>query len=122
MAVQRNFQWYRYTDDSARHWAIRADQDNGNNASFGMAAFNAADQPWGPQSRRHHPRKVVYADPATFRTVTVIVGTPAAFAAVPATLDVTVPGDSVAVTYDLAAKIGEKLQIPKTANNAADHT
>lgn len=121
MAVQRNFQWYRYVDDSARNWAIRADKDNGDNASFGMAAFNAADPPFGRQTVRHRPRFVIYQDNATFRTVRVVCGTAAAFAAAPATLSVSVPGDATAVTYNLAGKVGEKLQVPKASRNADDH-
>jgi hypothetical protein len=120
-ATQRNFKWYRYVDDNARDWAIRADADWGDSAASGLAAFNAADPPFGRQTRRHSPRKVIYQDPTTFRTFTGIVGTAAAFAALAATHDVVIPGEVAAVTYSLAAKVGEKLQIAKTARNAADH-
>jgi hypothetical protein len=120
-ATQKNFKWYRYVDDSARNWAIRADADWGDSAASGLAAFNAADPPFGPQSRRHHPRKVVYVDPTTFRTFTGIVGTAAAFAALAATHDVVIPGEVAAVTYNLSSKVGEKLQIAKTARNNPDH-
>lgn len=120
-ATQKNFKWYRYVDDSARNWAIRSESDWGDSAASGLAAFNAADPPFGPQTRRHHPRKVIYQDPTTFRTFTGIMGTAAALAGAAATHDVVIPGEVAAVTYDLAAKVGEKLQIAKTARNAADH-
>lgn len=120
-AVQRNFKWYRYVDDSARNWAIRADADWGDSAASGLAAFNAADPPFGPESRVHRPRKVTYQDPVTFRTFTGIMGTAAAFAAAPATHDVTVPGLVAPVTYTLASKRGEKLQVARTSRNDPDH-
>jgi len=120
-ATQRNFQWYRYVDDNARNWAIRADKDWGDAAASGLAAFNVADQPFGPQTRRHHPRKAIYRDATTFRTFTGIVGTSAAFAALPATHNVVVPGEVAAVTYDLVQQVGEKLQKPATARNNPDH-
>jgi hypothetical protein len=122
MAVQRNFAWYRYVDNNSRNWAIRADQDLGDNVAFGLAAFNAADQPFGPQSRRHQPRRVIYQDPTTFRTRVVIVGTAAAVGTAPATLAVNVPGNSTTVTYNLAGNLPEKLQTPKASRNLIDHT
>lgn len=120
-AVQRNFKWYRYVDDKARNWAIRADAEEGDNALFGLAAFNAADAPFGPQSRRHQPRRAVYQDATTFRSRVVVVGTSAALATVPATLDVAVPGETATVTYDLAGSLPEKLQTAKASRNLIDH-
>lgn len=120
-ADQRNFKWYRYTDDSARNWAIRADAAWGDSVDSGLGAFVDTDPPFGPQSRRHHPRFVTYVDPTTFRTFRGVVGTLAAFAAVPATHDVHVPGEVAVVTYNLSARTGEKLQIPSVSRNNADH-
>lgn len=120
-ADQRNFKWYRYVDDSGRNWGIRADAAWGDSVASGLAAFDAADPPFGPQSRRHHPRFVTYTDPTTFRTFRGVVGTAAAFAAAPATQDVHVPGEVAAVTYNLTSKTGEKLQIPATSRNNPDH-
>jgi hypothetical protein len=120
MAVQRNFEWYRYVDDNGRNWGIRASNTYGDTAAFGLAAFNAADPPFGPESRRHRVRKAVYRDPATFRTVTIPIGTAAAFAALPATLAVSIEGEADAVTYNLSSKIPEKLQIPSVSRNLAD--
>lgn len=120
-AVQRNFKWYQYTDNKARTWAIRADSEMGDNAAFGLGAFSAADPPFGPQSRRHQPRRAVYQDPTTFRTRVVVVGTSAAEAALPATLSVSVPGETAAVTYNLAGSLPEKLQTAKASRNLIDH-
>jgi hypothetical protein len=120
-AVQRNFKWYRYVDDSARNWALRADADWGDSGNSGLAAFNVADAPFGRQTVRHRPRMVVYQDPTTFRTARYPVGTAAAFAALPATLNITIPGETAAVAYNLVAKQGEKLQAPRVARNLPDH-
>jgi hypothetical protein len=120
-ATQRNFKWYRYVDDKARNWAIRADADWGDSAASGLAAFNVADPPFGRQSNRHHPRFAIYQDPTTFRTFKGVVGTAAAYAALAATHDVVVPGEVAAVTYNLAGTIPEKLQLPKAARNLIDH-
>lgn len=122
MAVQRNFKWYRYIDDKARNWALRADAEMGDNTSFGLLAFDATDPPFGPQSRRHVPRRVVYQDPSTFRTRVVVCGSSAALAAAPATISVSVPGNTAAVTYNLAGSLPEKLQTAKTSRPLADHT
>jgi hypothetical protein len=120
-ADQRNLKWYRYVDDGGRNWAIRADAAWGDSADSGLAAFNSADPPFGRQTRRHTPRKAVYRDPSTFRSFVSAVGTPAAFAALPATHDVHVPGEVAAVTYNLSARIPEKLQIPQASRPLADH-
>lgn len=120
-ADQKNFKWYQYIDDSGREWAVRADAAWGDNAASGLAAFDPTNAPFGPESARHRTRKVMYRDPSTFRTYTQKVGTAAAFAAAPATFDVHVPGIVGLITYNLAAKIGEKLQIAQVARNAIDH-
>lgn len=121
VATQRNFKWYRYVDDTGRDWALRADADWGDSATSGLAAFNSADAPFGRQTKRHRPRMVQYQDPTTFRTFTGVVGTAAAFAALPATTTVVIPGEVAGVTYNLSAKLGEKLQIPKVSRNNPDH-
>jgi hypothetical protein len=120
-AVQRNFKWYRYVDEDGRNWGIRADQDAGDIAAFGLTAFNSADPPFGPQSRLHHPRKRVYVDATTFRKRVVIVGTSAAQATVPLTMTVSVPGETATVTYDKSVIIAEKLQVPGASRQLIDH-
>lgn len=120
-ATQANRQWFRYVDDAGRNWAIQADQDWGLNAASGLAAFNAADPPFGPQSRRHHVRKAIYRDATTFRSRSLPVGTAAASAALPATLAVVIPGETAAVTYALAGRVPEKLLIPAASRNLSDH-
>jgi hypothetical protein len=122
MANEPNKQWYRYVSDAGVNFGIMADQDWGNNAASGLTAFNAADPAFGPQSRTHHVRKVVYIDPATFRTVKHPVGTTTAFAALPATVSITLPGSVTAETYNLRQRIPEHVRIPGPSRNLADRT
>jgi hypothetical protein len=121
MATQPNKQWFRYVTDGGINVAIQADQDWGVNAASGLTAFNATDVPFGPQTRTHHLRKAVYRDAVTFRTVVHPVGTAAALAALPATLQVFVPGNAAAVTYNLSQRRPEKLRIPGPSRNLTDH-
>lgn len=120
MANEPNKQWFRYVSDGGVNFGIMADQDWGLNAASGLAAFNAADPAWGPQSRMHRTRHAVYRDPTTFRTVKHPVGTSAAFAALPSTISVPLPGTVTPQTYNLAQRVPEKMRIPGPSRNLAD--
>jgi hypothetical protein len=120
MANEPNKQWFRYVSDAGVNFAIQADQDWGVSANSGLTAFNTTDPAWGPQSRMHRLRHAIYIDPATFRIKKVPVGTTAAFAALPATLSVQLPGSVTAETYNLAQRIGEKMRIPRVSRNLPD--
>ena len=75
-------------------------------------------------SRRHQPRKIVYRDPTTFRTKTLIIYTVAAFAAITvgtSTLAFHVEGNTATVTYTATKKIGEKNPAATPGGNLADH-
>lgn len=117
---QKNFDWYRYVDDAARNWAVRAEVTWAARAISGLTTFNSADPPFGHQTRRRHERKVVYRDPNTFRTTGGPVGTTAAFAALPATITNEVIGVATPVTFNLSAKVPEKMPIPSTSRKDAD--
>lgn len=120
MANEPNKQWFRYVDDAGRNHAVMLDQDWGLNASSGCAAFNTADPAFGPQTRTHRLRKALYVDPATFRTKKVPVCTSAAFAALPSTLSVALPGSTTPETYQLAQRISEFIRVPRTSRNLID--
>jgi hypothetical protein len=120
VAEQKNRSWFRYVDDQARNWALMADTDWGENAASGLAAFNAADPPFGKQTRLHHPRRITYMDPVTFRTFVGVVGTSGAIAGLPATLAVFVPGNDTAILYSKGSLTGEKLQTPRASRHLAD--
>jgi hypothetical protein len=120
MSNEPNKQWFRYVSDAGVNFGIMADQDWGISAGSGLTAFNAADPAFGPQSRNHRVRHAVYRDPATFRSKKVPVGTTAAFAALPTTLSVQLPGSVTAETYNLAQRIPEKMRIPGPSRNLPD--
>jgi hypothetical protein len=120
MSNEPNKQWYRYVTDGGVNCGVMADQDWGNNAASGLAGFNAADIPFGPQTRTHRTRHALYRDPVTFRTVKHPVGTAAAFLALPSTISVPLPNSVTPETYNLAQRIPEKLRIPGPSRNLAD--
>lgn len=122
MSNEPNRQWYRYVSDAGVNFGIMADQDWGNNAASGLAAFNATDPAFGPQSRMHRVRHAIYRDPATFRIKRLPVGTAAAFAALPATLSVPLPGSATPETYNLAVRQPEKMRIPGPSRNLPDRS
>ena len=122
MANEPNKQWFRYVSDGGVNFGIVADQDWGNNAASGLTAFNASDPAFGPQSKQHRTRHAIYVDPATFRTVHHPVGTAAAFAALPATISVSLPGSATPQTYNLRQRVPEKMRIPGPSRNLQDRT
>jgi hypothetical protein len=63
----------------------------------------------------------VYKDPVTLRIVKHPVGTAAAYATVPGSIQVSVPGLATQVTYNLSQKIDEKQRIPGPSYNKTDH-
>ena len=123
-ADQKNFQLYTYLDDNAQSWNKRGELDADRNAVDGSTAFGAHPA-WGAESRRHRVRKAVYVDPTTFRSKTIIVYTPTAFAALTpgtSTLAFHVEGETATVTYTLASKIPEKQPAAAGSRQLADHT
>lgn len=121
-AKNRNYNWFRYVDDSGLNWAIRADAVWGASVPSGLAAFVAADPVWGRQTRRRRIRTAVYRDAVTFRTVRLPFGTAAAYNAAPGTVSIFVPGAQTAVVYALQQKVGEKKPTPAAVRQATEAT
>jgi hypothetical protein len=122
MAEQEQLQWYHYVDDNGQARAIMLEKDWGDSTSSGCTTISGGEIVWGPQSRMHRVRKVIYRDPTTFRVVKYPVCTAAAYAAVPSTTAVYIPGNATTVTYNLQQKIPEKVRIPTpTSQNKPDH-
>ena len=122
-AQQRNMGLYSYTDDSAQVWNKRGETDSVRNAVDGSTAFGAHPN-WGRESRRHSVRKAIYQDAATFRTKTIIVYTPTAFAALTpgtSTLSFMVEGQTVAIVYTLAKKVPERQPAASAPRQLIDH-
>ena len=121
-AEQKQLQWYHYVDNNGAARAIMLEKDWGDSASSGCTTVTGAEVTWGAQSRLHRTRKVIYRDPTTFRVVKYPVCTAAAYAAVPSTVQVWVPGLATQVTYNLQQKVDEKQRIPTpTSQNKPDH-
>jgi len=122
MAEQKQLQWYHYVDNNGSSRAIMLEKDWGDSASSGCSVVTGTEVVWGGQSRLHRVRKVIYRDPSTFRVVKYPVCTAAAYAAVPSTVNVFIPGNVAAVTYNLQQKVDEKQRIPTPASqNKPDH-
>jgi hypothetical protein len=121
MAEQPNRSWFEYTSDAGAKFSIMTDPDWGQNAASGLAAFVSSDPAWGPQSRFHRLRHVIYKDPATLRTARFIFGTTAAYGAAPATQSVFIPGNVAAVVYNLASRQPERMRIAGPSAMKIDH-
>lgn len=121
-AVQKNFQLFTYVDDNAVSWNKRGEDGGPANAVDGHAAFGAHPN-WGRETRRHSVRKIIYQDPTTFRTVTCIFYTAAAYAAVALgdIVAVSVEGEVAAVNYNAIKKIPERQPRAAGARQLADH-
>lgn len=122
-ADQKNFQLYTYVDDQGVSWNKRGELDAVRNAVDGSSAFGSNPN-WGTESPRHRVRKMVYQDPSTFRTKTVIMYTAAAAAAVAIgtdTLSFHVEGETAAVAYTAIAIIPEKQPRAAGSRQLADH-
>lgn len=121
-AVQKNFQLFTYVDDNAVSWNKRGETGDGRETVDGNAAFGAHPA-WARETNRHSVRKVIYQDPTTFRTKTVIVYTAAAFAAIAlgSTLAFAVEGETAAVNYNAIKKVAERQPRAAAARQLADH-
>lgn len=110
MAVeQRNFSLFTYTDNDAIDWNKRGEKEAVRNAVDGSSAAGA-NQLWRDGARQSS-RKIVYQDPTTFRTKTVIFYTAAAFEAITlqsSTLTFVIEGSATGVVYTAVAKVGER--------------
>lgn len=122
-ASQRNYDLFTYTDDSGQDWNKRGEEDSVRNAVDGSSA-PGAHPAWGRESSRHSTRKIIYQDPTTFRTKTVIFYTAAAFAAIAIgtdTLSFPVEGLATAVSYTAVRRVPERSPGAGAARNLADH-
>lgn len=123
MAVQRNWNYFQYHSDDGTTYALRADQDWGNDAASGGAL--AAGQPaYGRATRRRTPRRLIFRDPTTFRTFSGPAFTAAAYAAATVgttTHSVSVPGNVAAIVYTLVKKEPERIPSTVVGRQDPDH-
>ena len=126
VAVQPNFNYSQYVSDDGTTYCLKASQEwisEGGNP--GGSAACSANPAYGRATRRRAPRKVIYRDPTTFRTRTVPVFTPTAYAALDvgsATLAVAVPGETGTVTYTAVKKVPERIPSTVVGRQDPDHT
>lgn len=122
-ASQRNYDLFTYTDDNVLDWNKRGEEDAVRNAVDGSSA-PGANPNWGRESSRHSTRKIIYQDPTTFRTKTVIFYTAADYAAInigSSTLSFPVEGLATAVVYTAVKRVPERQPGAGAARNLADH-
>jgi hypothetical protein len=117
---QKNFQNFLYVDDNGVSWTKRGEDGGDGAAVDGHAAGTGA--PTWIDSPRMRARRIVYQDPTTFRTVSPIFYTAAAFAAVALgdIIAVQVEGLATTVNYSAVKKVGEKQPGRGAARQLAD--
>ncbi len=123
-ADQRNFAYSDYASDDGTTYCLKADANAIANADLGGVAPCTSGTPYGSATVRRSPRKAIYRDPTTFRTVTVPVFTAADYAALTLntdTLSVHVPGVVAPVSYTLVKKVPEKVPSITIGRQDADH-
>ena len=122
-ADQKNFNLFTYVDDASVSWNKRGEDGGPAAAVDGHAAFGSHPN-WGRETRRHSVRKIIYRDPTTFRTVTAIFYTAAAWNAVALgtdTIAVHVPGETATVAYTAIKRVSERQPAAASARQDADH-
>ena len=122
MAVgnRKNFQNFLYVDDNAVSWTKRGEDGGAAAAVDGHASGTGA--PTWIESSRMQVRRVIYQDPATFRTIDPVIYTPTAYAAIAlgSTVAVQVPGSATTVNYAAVKKVPEKQPARGTARQLGD--
>lgn len=118
---QKNFAYFKYTDDNGNDWNVRGESGGAFSAVDGHATDYTLP-PWGRMTRRRHVRYVVAMDPVTFRTVKGIIYTAAAFAAIDPgdNVNVQVAGLGTDVSYSVSEKIPEKQPLAHAPRPLAD--
>lgn len=124
-ATQRNFNYSQYLSDDGTTYCLKAAQEWISAAGNpGGSAACSANPAYGRASSRRAPRKAIYRDATTFRTVTVPVFTPTAYAALDvgsSTLAVFIPGEAGSVTYTLVKKVAERIPSTVVGRQDPDH-
>jgi hypothetical protein len=117
---QKNFQNFLYVDDNGVEWTKRG-EDGGAGAAVDGHAAQTGKPVWIDNSRMR-ARRVIYQDPTTFRIVSVVIYTAAAYAAIDLGDVVAVQVAGLATTVNFAAiqKLPEKQPSRKTARQLAD--
>ncbi len=122
-ADQRNFGYSVYVSDNGQNYCLKADANMIATAGLGGAACTN-QPPYGRASLRRQPRKAIYRDPTTFRTITTPVFTPTAYGALvvgTSTVAKHVEGETATVTYTLVKLVPEKIPTTVIGRQDPDH-
>lgn len=117
---QKNFQNFLYVDDNGVSWTHRGEDGGAATAVDGHAAGTNA--PTWINTSRMKVRRILYKDAVTFRSITPVFYTAAAYAAVALgdIVAVQVPGLATTVNYTAAKKLAEKQPSRIPARQLAD--
>lgn len=118
----KNFGLFDYVDDNGTDWNKRGEIDAVRNAVDGSTA--ALGNPVWHEGKRNRSRKIIYQDPTTFRTKTLIFYTAAAYEAITLrtdTLTFFIEGDATGVVYTAVEKVAEKVAGQRFPNNLPEH-
>lgn len=117
---QKNFDNFLYVDDNGVSWTKRGETGGDATAVDGHAAGTGA--PTWIDSPRMRARRIIYQDPTTFRTVSPLFYTAAAYNAVALGNIVAVQVEGLATTVNYAAvkKLGEKQPSRGVSRKLAD--
>lgn len=122
-ADQRNFGYSQYVSDDGTTYCLKADANMIALSGLGGAACSG-NPAYGRATTRRSPRKAIYVDPATFRTLTTPVFTASDYAALTvgtSTVAVHVPGETATVTYTLKKKVAERIPSTVIGRQDPDH-
>lgn len=119
---QKNYIYQTYVDDSGTSWNKRGEIGGAGTGIDGTAVLGASQPVW-EERRENATRRVVAQDPTTGRTISFIVYTAAAYAAITIgqVIAVQVTGLATTVDYNVIHKKGEKQRsAPVFTTNLAD--
>jgi hypothetical protein len=119
---QKNYIYQTYVDDSGTPWNKRGEIGGAGTGIDGTAALVGTQSTW-EQKRHNTVRRCVAQDPTTGRTISFIVYTPTAFAAIALgqVIAVQVTGLATTVNYTVTQLHGEHKQgVPSFTTNLAD--
>ena len=117
---QKNFENFLYIDDNGVSWTKRG--EIGGDASAVDGHANGTNAPTWIDGSRMRARRIIYQDPTTFRTVSPLFYTAAAYAAVTLgdIIAVQVEGLATTVNYAATKKQAEKQPSRGTSRKLAD--
>lgn len=119
---QKNFAYFTYVDGDGTSWNLRGESGGAASAVDGNAPAVATQNMWH-RTKRNQPRRIIYMDATTGRTIDPVFYTPTAFNAVAKgdVVAVQVEGLATTVNYAAVRKLEERKQgTPNFSHHLAD--